>query len=270
MDSLELILRVGIGLHLSWSRLARFRGLKSTIKVGGGVGVCALVSTLACHPAIARPILYSHSTTVMAEYCEGAMKDIQLSYAPTQFMSFGIGHLELDGGGRGHQHEIEFVRLNLLAKRWNLEAAQSNIFLWGGAGRSTITIAPGAADNGGHNHGGPVLPGEAAVFKETASNVGGQIDYETRRIYTSLATDAHFAANFNHRMDTLQFGIAPYKHEANGLATWLVVSATHFSGNVQPDETQVSLLLRLFKKFTWIEAGATTDGKPQVRVMFTF
>jgi len=240
------------------------------MQIGRWAGACTLVYMFALNPVAARPILYAHSTTVMAEYCEDTMKDIQVSYAPTHFMAFGLGHLELDGGGPGAEHEINFARLNLLAKRWNLEAAQSNIFIWGGAGRSTLTIAPDAVDSGGHNHGGPVLPGQAAVFNETAGNAGGQIDYETRRIFTSFATDAHFSSTFTHRMDTLQFGIAPYKHEANGLATWLVISATHFSGNVQPEETQVSLLLRLFKRFTWIEAGATTDGKPQVRLMLTF
>jgi hypothetical protein len=206
----------------------------------------------------------------MAEYCEDTMKDLQISYAPTQFVSFGLAHLELDGSGPGVEHEINFARLNLLAKRWNLEAAQSNIFIWGGAGRSTLTIAPGAVVSGGHDHGGPVIPGQATVYNETAGNVGGQIDYETRRIFTSFATDAQFSATFTHRMDTLQFGFAPYKHEANGLATFLVISATHFSGNLQPEETQVSLLLRLFKRFTWIEVGATTDGKPQARLMLTF
>jgi hypothetical protein len=70
-------------------------------------------------------------------------------------------------------------------------------------------------------------------------------------------------------MDTLQFGIAPYEHEADGLSTWLVLSATRFSGNVQED-TQVSLLLRFFKKSAWVEVGATTDGKPQARVMLSF
>jgi hypothetical protein len=240
------------------------------MKVARYVGAGAALCVLALPAAVARPILYAHSMTFMAEYCEGTVKAAQVSYAPTRFMSFGAGHVELDGGGPGHRHEIDFARLNLLAKRWNLESAQSNIFLWGGAGRSIIRIAAATVEAGEHNHGGPVLPGQPAVFKETAGNIGGQFDYETRRIYASLATDSHFSATFTHRMDTLQLGIAPYEHEANGLATWLVVSATHFSGNVQPEETQVSLLLRLFKKSAWLEAGATTDGKPQVRVMLTY
>jgi hypothetical protein len=48
--------------------------------------------------ALARPILYSHSTTVMAEYAEDVMRDVQVSYAPGHYLAFGVGHLELVGG----------------------------------------------------------------------------------------------------------------------------------------------------------------------------
>jgi hypothetical protein len=219
-------------------------------------------------PAQGRPILYAHSFTLLADYRADAMKEAQVSYAPTAFLSFGLGHLELDGAGPGHEHEINYLRLNALAKRWNFEAAQANIFVWAGAGRSTLTIAPDAPDAGEHNH-GPVADGKSLVLDETAGNIGGQLDYETRRIYASFATDSQFATSFTHRMDTLQLGFAPYAHETDGLSTWIVVSATKFSGNVQED-TQVSVLLRLFKKFAWVEVGATTDGKPQARVMLTF
>jgi hypothetical protein len=220
--------------------------------------------------ALARPILYSHSTTVMAEYAVDVMRDVQVSYAPGHYLAFGVGHLELDGGGPGVEHEINFGRLNLLVKRWNLEKAQSNIFIWGGVGRSSIRISADVLGSTGHNHGGTVNTGEAVTFNETAGNVGGQIDYETRRVYTSFATDSQFAASFTHRMDTLQFGIAPYEHEANGLATFFIVSATKYSGNLQKEETQVAVLLRMFRKSFWVEAGATTDGKPQARLMLTF
>jgi hypothetical protein len=32
----------------------------------------------------------------------------------------------------------------------------------------------------------------------------------------------------------------------------------------------LALLLRFFKKRTWLEAGATTDGKIQAMAMFSF
>lgn len=231
---------------------------------------CALAACLFASSALARPILYSHSTTVMAEYAEDLMRDVQVTYAPGYYLAFGLGHLEFDGGGPGVEHEINFLRLNMLVKRWNLEAAQSNVFIWGGLGKSSLTLSPEALGNTGHNHGGAVNTGRPVTFNETAGNIGGQIDYETRRFYSSFATDSQFAASFTHRMDTLQLGVAPYEHEANGLATFFIVSATKVSGNLQEEETQVALLLRLFKKSFWMEAGATTDGKPQARVMITF
>jgi hypothetical protein len=231
--------------------------------------VLAGATVLCLVPAVqARPILYAHSFTLLADYRADAMMEAQISYAPTAFLSFGLGHLELDGAGPGHEHDVTYLRLNALARRWNFESAQANIFVWAGAGRSHLTIAPDAPDAGEHNH-GRVGAGGSIVLDETAGNVGGQIDYETRRIYASFATDSQFATSFTHRMDTLEFGIAPYEHEADGLSTWFIVSATKFSGNVQED-TQVSLLLRLFKKRAWVEVGATTDGKPQARVMLSF
>jgi hypothetical protein len=228
----------------------------------------AVAILFAIPPAHARPILYADSIMLLAEYRGDTMREAQISYAPTAFLSFGAGHLELDGTVAGHEHQVDYLRLNALVKRWNFESAQANIFVWAGAGRSHQVIAPDAVDSDEHNH-GPVAPGQSLVLDETAGNVGGQIDYETRRIYASLATDSQFANSFTHRMDTVQLGVAPYEHETDGLSTWIVLSATRFSGNVQED-TQVSLLLRFFKKSAWVEVGATTDGKPQARVMLSF
>jgi hypothetical protein len=220
--------------------------------------------------AHARPILYAHSTTVMAEYCGDVMKDVQLAYAPSSRWSVGAGHLELDDTGPNHQHEVDYGRLNLLLKRWNMESAQANIFVWGGAGRSSITIAPSpVTDPGEHNHGEPIVPGKPLTVVETAWNSGAQVDFETRRIYAAASSDAHYSSTFLHRVDTLQLGIAPYKHETDGLATWFIVSASHYDGDIE-ENTQVALLLRLFRKHIWMEAGATIEGKPQARFMFTF
>ena len=231
------------------------------------VGLAALFTLT---PAFGRPILYGNSTTFMAEYRDGVMKEAQLSYAPSSRWSVGVGHLELNDTGPRHEHEVNFGRLNLLLKRWNLESAQANVFVWGGAGRSSITIAPSPTpEPSEHDHGAPPIPGVAQTFEETAWNSGGQIDFETRRTYFAASSDAHYSSTFLHRTDTLQFGFSPYKHEAGTLATWLVVSASHYAGDID-ENTQVALLLRFFRKHVWMELGATTEGKPQGRIMLTF
>jgi hypothetical protein len=210
------------------------------------VGALALL-LLAAHHAESKPIAYAKGTTVMAEYGAGTMNEVQLFYAPRYFYSAGVGHLALKSDVDGRTRDISYARINYLAKRWNGEASQGNIFLWGGAG-------------GAH------VGGEGDVF---AWNAGAQADYETRRLYASFKTDFHDSSSFSHRIDTLQLGLAPYAHDYESLATWLVVQGRRYTGEIH-DGTEWALLLRLFKRNAWVEAGATTDGHVQAMLMFNF
>jgi hypothetical protein len=218
--------------------------------------------------AQARPISFADGTTVMAEYGAGTMSEVQAFYAPSYRFSLGAGHLRLTshvgtsaagGGGHGHggpvagadeaEHGITYLRANYLPKRWNMEAAQANVFVWASVGQGRF-----GADGG----------------LETAGNVGGQFDYETRRIYASLRTDFYEAPTIRHRIDTVQLGFAPYKHDYDRMALWFVVQARQYAGEALHDGTEVSALLRLFKRKAWIEAGVTQDGKIQSMLMFNF
>lgn len=225
--------------------------------------------------ALARPIVYAHSTTVMADYSEDAMQEIQAFYAPSYRWSYGAGHLEL-GHGEGHRHEVTYARLNLLAKRWNLDGAQANVFAWGGLGTAHVsqwvpeTIVPGAPPSE-HDHGGggsTTVPGYLRSLSDTDWNFGAQVDYETRWVYASLKSDSHRSSVLAHRIDTLQLGVAPYQHQVDSLATWLVVSGTRHSGDAH-EGTEWALMLRFFKKRVWLEAGATTEGALRAHAMFS-
>jgi hypothetical protein len=135
-------------------------------------------------------------------------------------------------------------------------------------GRVQHTLIDGVPD--GHSHGGTADPltGEVPATNVSTYNVGGQIDFETHRFYSSFSTDLFDSAVFWHRADTLQVGFSPYRHDANGLATWLIVSGRNYSGVYEKSE--LAFLIRLFRKRTWLEAGATTDGKIQALAMFNF
>ena len=138
-----------------------------------------LGSALVC--AHAKPIAFADGTTVMGEYGAGTMTEIQAFYAPTFRYSVGGGHLSLNSSENDDTRDITYLRLNYLPKRWNLEAAQANVFVWGSIGRAHIGET---GDN------------------QFAWNVGGQVDYETRRIYGSLRTELHEASAYSHRIDT--------------------------------------------------------------------
>ncbi len=210
------------------------------------IALCAAVAVAA--PAMAKPIAFANGTTVMAEYGAGIMQELQLFYAPRYDYSVGGGHVDLASDVNGRKEHINYARLNWLAQRWNLDAAQANIFLWGGAGSAT-----------GNRFAGPRLAGNAGV----------QVDYETRRIYASMKSDIQRSSEFSDRIDTLQLGVAPYKHDYGGLATWFVFQARHYTGGLYSG-IESAALLRLFKGGAWIEAGMTGRGKVQAMAMFNF
>jgi hypothetical protein len=213
---------------------------EAVTSLGVALGLC-LVSE-------AKPIAYADGTTVMLEYGAGTMQEAQVFYAPRYDFSVGGGHVEFASSESPAVERITYARLNLLARRWNLSDAQANVFVWGGLG--------GATGN---------------RFSETAfaGNAGAQFDYETRRIYASLKTDWQHTADFEHRIDTLQLGLAPYKHDYNGVATWFVYQARDYTGGLYRGVEQ-ALLLRLFKGGAWIEAGITNTHHLQAMVMVNF
>src|SRR3984957_20289690 len=210
------------------------------------IWLCILVAAAA--PAMAKPIAFADGTTVMAEYGAGTMQELQIFYAPRFDYSVGGGHVDFTSDVDGHTEHINYLRLNWLAHRWNLDDAQANVFVWGGAGSVT---------------------GNRFEGTRVAGNAGLQVDYETRRIYASLKSDLQRSSLFSDRIDTLQLGLAPYKHDYGGIATWFVFQARHYTGELHSG-IETAALLRFFKGGAWIEAGVTNAGKVQAMAMFNF
>lgn len=210
---------------------------------------CVVLALLcASAPAGAKPIAFANGTTVMAEYGAGTMLEGQAFYAPTYWLSTGGGYVRFDSDINDVNREIAYVRVNYLAKRWNLPTAQANVFVWGGLGSAAGNTFDGT---------------------RLARNVGAQFDYETRRVYASIKSDLWESPEFSQRVDTLQLGVAPYAHDYSTLATWLVIQARDYTGQIRHG-VEWAALVRLFKGGAWIDAGVTADGKPQVMAMFNF
>jgi hypothetical protein len=210
------------------------------------LGLCVAVTAVT--PATAKPIAFADGTTVMAEYGAGTMQELQVFYAPRFDYSVGGGHVDFTSDEDGRREHINYARLNWLTHRWNLDDAQANVFVWGGAGSATGNWFEGTRLTG---------------------NAGLQLDYETRRIYASLKSDLQRNSEFSDRIDTLQLGLAPYKHDYGGIATWFVFQARHYTGELHSG-IETAALLRFFKGGAWIEAGVTNAGKVQAMAMFNF
>lgn len=212
------------------------------------LGLCLAALGLVATPLHAKPIAYADGWTLMGEYGAGTMLEAQLFYAPTHRLSFGGGWIELEQDDGRFERRVAYARANVLVHRWNLPRAQGNVFAWGGVGRATANDFDDAVASG---------------------NAGFQADYETRRIYSSARSDYHYNREFVHRIDTVQLGWAPYAHDWDRLATWIVLQARYYTGDVY-DGIEPALMLRFFKGPAWLEVGATTDGQLQAMLMFNY
>ncbi len=208
----------------------------------------AALASVPVTSALAKPIAFANGTTIMSEYGAGTMEEAQVFYAPYYWLSLGGGLLSLDSDSIHRTRDISYLRANYLAHRWNLDDAQANVFVWGGLGTAH---------------------GSDFAGSRLDRNAGFQADYETRRIYASLQSDLHESSAYSHRIDTLQLGFAPYAHDYEDLATWFVVQGRNYTGQLHRG-IEWAALIRLFKGGAWIDAGVTSDGKPQVMAMFNF
>lgn len=207
--------------------------------------------------AHAKPIAFADGTTIMHERNTN-MLETQAFYAPKYWWSIGPGFIRLTSDDKKIQHEITYLQASYLVKRWNLEDAQANIFTWGGIGTAK---ARGSQ---------PDFSGSTTTYRW-----GTQGDYETRRVYTSFKIDGYSGGKFSHRIDTLQLGIAPYKHDYDILATWFVLQARQFTGGIREGDSNTnriekSAILRLFKGPLWVELGINQEKKSQIMFMFNF
>lgn len=212
----------------------------------------ATAALLASIPSasVARPIAYADATTFMADYSRNTA-DLSLYYAPRFDRSYGGGwhrYRQEAHHGPGLEREFRFLRVNHLARRWNLPRAQGNAFVWASLGE-----ARGSEFRGGR----------------AAGNLGFQLDYETLRVYTMLKSELWHTSAYTHRMDTAQFGVAPYAHRYGGWASWIVAQIDQSAGALERDPGG-ALLLRFFNETTWIEAGVDDDGKPRANLMINF
>jgi hypothetical protein len=202
--------------------------------------------------ASAKPIAFQDGWTVMGEYGTNTMREAQVFYAPQYWWSGGLTVTKLIADDKSFEREIPGVQANYLVRRWNLPAAQGNVFAWAGVG------AARGFDSGGSFSG------------VTTPFAGLQADFETRSFYSSAKSVVFHSSRFTNAVHTVQLGIAPYEHDYEDLAVWFLLQARRYSGGVLPGKTEVIPMLRLFKGNFWIEAGVDRERRAQVMVMMNF
>ncbi len=182
----------------------------------------------------AHPVSYKDAVGIMS-YNNSQMNEILLTYSLNH--RFALAHTSI----REKKSEFYIHRLNWLAKRWNNDDSQGNLYLSAGAGLEKY-------DNATSN----VRLGEVIA------------DWESRKYYTYLEHLYMFRDNKNNPIwpeqddnhTKLRLGFAPFLADYNDLNIWFIAQLTKHN----TENTETTQFLRFYIKNVLWEVGADLNG----------
>lgn len=189
----------------------------------------------------ARPVSYPGGWTVM-EMLDKDEASLHIHYSPTATYSVGGKAIHF----RESDMKMGAIQVNNLVKRWNMPAAQANIY---------IKSALGVAD----------LDGSQSLSGFT----GVSMDIEDRRFFASYENRFLSAGRFDKSFkESVRLGVAPYVAEYGALHTWAMVQVDHTPG--EENMLDVKPLLRFFKGPSLLEVGSSLNGGMTVNFVQRF
>jgi hypothetical protein len=208
------------------------------------LAVCAAAAT----PAVAMPVAFTESFMVMTDLSEDS-QEAAASYSFKRGFAVQLGALRWERehmGQHTQRREIADVHLNWRAYRRNTTNSQMNVYLQAGAGSGRTESSS----------------------RETVLQWGGQVDWETTRLYAAYKGHRYLADTFNHTAHTVLGGFSFYEVDYDQVQPWLVAEAKRITNWM--DDTEYSLLARFIYRSAFVEVGANTDGEPRFTFMYIF
>jgi hypothetical protein len=194
----------------------------------------ALSLSLMSMVSLAHPVSFKGSKGVMG-YHSPIVTHHQLNYSFEYWLAAGVHHI------RRPQLDNRFATLgsvNLLLKRWNGEALQSNLYALLGAGESQL---------------GPTA--------ETSGLAGIQFDIEDRDYYF-LARHLHIGnerrADLNQTI--VRAGVTPYVDGYDGFHSWIILEWKNSEFAAGDELSDLTPFLRFFYRNFLFEIGQSFDG----------
>ncbi len=184
--------------------------------------------------ALAHPVSYKGATGIMSSN-NPTMNEILVTYSLNY--NYAIAHTYI----REKNSEFYIPRLNLLAKRWNNDDSQGNIYLSAGSG----------------------------IEKYNSNNSNVQlaeviVDWESRKYYTYLEHLYMLRDNkdnplWQERDDNhtkVRLGFAPFLADYNDLNIWFIAQATKHNN----ESVETTQFMRFYMKNVLWEVGADFKG----------
>lgn len=206
--------------------------------------IISIFSFMSCN-VIARPVSYSGGTTIM-QANDAIKNSIHIHYSPSYKYSIGYKAEYF----RKDKVTLNGLQLNRLIKRWNLPAAQGNIYFKSSVGN---TYKSEAKQN------------------ELYGFAGLAVDFETRKYYISYEnryykSDTNIIDNFEQKA---RIGIAPYVANYRNLHTWLMLQISH-QPEFEGDELIATPIIRIFKGVHLAEFGFSLNKRILLNYIWRF
>ncbi len=183
----------------------------------------------------AHPVSYKGAVGLMS-YNTPEMNEVLLTYSLNSRVALAGFYL------KDAKSEFYIPRVNLLAKRWNNNDSQGNIYLSLGSGHEKFNSK-----------------------KYSTQLVEFVSDWEDRKYYVYFDhlylkrenQDNHLLMSQHYNHSKLRIGTAPYLADYSDLNIWLILQ-----GEKHLDENQIELtqFLRFYMKNVLWEVGARADG----------
>ncbi len=192
----------------------------------------------------AHPVSFKGAKSLMI-WNQPFLTDIMATYSFRNNAAAAATYMRMDMED-GAEMKYYGPQLNWLARRWNGNDHQANIYISGGAGGF-----------------------EMDERKKTAVYSSLEADYETPKIYFSSkfsSTLPRFGSNIH--QTTLRAGVSVHEAEFDEMSHWLILEVQH---NTQLEHTvTVTPLLRTFYRNVLTEFGASLAGDWMLNFMTHF
>lgn len=175
-------------------------------------------------------------------------QEFMLNYAPSIHHAYGVEVMRMSPDGEPAT-TMTGVNYTGLIKRWNLPAAQANVWFMGSLGEA---------------HG---------QFNGFSYSPSLQFDYETTRLYFLAKLRFIRAPGMNNDLAAIQGGFSFYETDFDETQPWFVLEAKT-TRNFNPG-MQITPAIRLINKSYFIEIGMTNpfdkeERTPRLNLMFTY
>ena len=206
----------------------------------------ALLALLAAQLSHAGPMGFKDSTMAMGDFSPN-WQEAWVNYAITPRDAFGAGGLYMRSDDQRLTRSLAEVTYTRLAKRWNGEHSQANIWLLAGAG---------------------ALKGNDFSDTRFMLAPGISADFETARVYVSATARLYRAPGINHDFASARAGFSFYETDYDEVQPWLVVEARRMNG--LSDQTEITPMLRLIHSRYFVEIGVNNSNQARFNFMYIF